>query len=109
MALGKERGGAHEEFLEPLRTGWVDGRHVRPEKVPAWRGSPAAWNEESLHVTSVTLRTASAEEQHKLHRLGDGVAIATLSVLGDDPVEVAAGSEQRTAPAGPFPRTVESA
>lgn len=31
-----------------------------------WRGSPAAWNEELLHVTGVTLRTASAEEQHKL-------------------------------------------
>lgn len=93
----------------PGKTRWTRGHGIWVSDVFAWRGSPAAWNEDLLHVADVTLRSPSAEEQKKLHRLGDRFAVATLSVVGDDPVEVATGSGQRTALVGPFQPTVETA
>jgi hypothetical protein len=93
----------------PAKKRWTRGHGIWVSDVFAWRGSPAAWNEELLHVADVTLRTPSAKEQHKLHRLGDGFGIARLSVLGYDPVAVAAGRGQRTALLGPFQPTDRSA
>jgi len=92
----------------PGKKRWTRGHGIWVSDVFAWRGSPAAWNEELLHVAAVTLRTPSAEEQETLHRLGDGFAIATLSVAGDDPVEVAAGSGQVSELVGRFHSAVES-
>ena len=53
-------------------------------------------------MNDVTLRSPSDEEQHKLHRLGEGVQIATLSCVDGEPLAVAAGRDQRTALVGPF-------
>ena len=92
----------------PGKKRWTRAHGIWVSDVFAWRSSPAAWNEELLHVADVTLRTPRAEEQQKLHRLGDGFTIATLSVVGDDPVDVAAGSGQRTALSGPFHPTMAS-
>ena len=46
------------------------GTEVWVSDVFAWRGSPAAWNEDLLHVTHLEVRTASAEDQKKLRRFG---------------------------------------
>ena len=74
------------------KTRWTRGHAIWVSDVFAWRKSPASWNEGLVHVTGVTLRSPSDEEQHKLRRLGDGVQIATLS------------SEQRRVPGGGQPR-----
>ena len=107
--LRKRYGDIPVRVKRPGKKRWTRGHAIWVSDVFAWRGSPAAWNEDLLQVIDVTLRTPDAEEQHKLHRLGDGFAIATLSVLDGEPVEVAAGSEQRTDLVGPFQPTVEPA
>jgi hypothetical protein len=106
--LRKRHGDIPVRVKRPGKKRWTRGHGIWVSDVFAWRGSPAAWNEALLHVADVTLRTPSTEEQQKLHRLGDGFAIATLSVVGDDPIELAAGSGHRTALVGPFRSTVES-
>ena len=72
----------------------------------AWRGSPAAWDEELLEVTAATLRAPSTEERKKLRHLDDNPAIATLSPAdGEAAVEVAAAAAHRVALLGQFGTT----
>ena len=84
------------------KTRWTRGNAVWISDVFAFRGSPAAWNEDIVQVTAVELRDPSDEERHKLRRLGDDVLIATLSIADGEPFEVAARAERRTALVGPF-------
>ena len=84
------------------KTRWSRGHAIWVSDVFAWRKSPASWNEGLVHVTGVTLRSPSDEEQHKLHRLGDRVQIATLSPAGGPALEVAVESERAAALVGPF-------
>jgi hypothetical protein len=79
---------------------WIRGHAVWVSDVFAWRGSPAAWNEDLLHVTHLEVMKAGAEEQKKLHRLGAGLAIVMLATDLGETVEVAAGD--RSALLGPF-------
>ena len=84
------------------KTRWARGHAIWVSDVFAWRKSPASWNEGLVHVTGVALRSPSDEEQHKLHRLGDDVRIATLSSGNGDSLEVAAEAREATALVGPF-------
>ena len=86
----------------PGKARWVRGNGIWISDVFAFRGSPAAWSEDIAQITDVQIRDPSDEERHKLRHLGDGVQIATLSIADGEPLEVAAGSEQRTALVGPF-------
>ncbi len=86
----------------PGKTRWTRGNAIWISDVFAFRGSPAAWSEDIVQVTAVELRDPSDEERHKLHRLGDDLLIATLSIADGEPFEVAARAEQRTALVGPF-------
>ena len=87
----------------PGKKRWTRGHAIWVSDVFAWRGSPAAWNEDLDHVIAVSVRPATADEQRTLRRLGDGVSIATMATLDGPPVEVAAGKEHGTALIGPFP------
>lgn len=88
---------------------WTRGHALWVSDVFAWRGSPAAWNEELDHVITVSLRAPTADEQRRLRRLGDGVSIATMATFDGPPAEVAVAKEHRTALIGPFQVTVEAA
>lgn len=81
---------------------WTRGHAVWVSDVFAWRASPAAWNEHLVPVIAVTLRAPDRQEQKQLHRLGDGVQIATLAANGGEPVTVAATAERSTALLGSF-------
>ena len=100
--LRKRPGDIPARVRLPGKTRWTRGHGIWVSDVFAWRGSPAAWKEKLVQVSGVTLRSPSEEEQHKLHRLGEGVQIATLSSVGGEPLEVAAAAEDSTALAGPF-------
>ena len=91
----------------PGRKRWTRGHAIWVSDVFAWRGSPAAWNEELLWVSDATPRAADPEERKKLRRLGDEPAIATLTAADGETVEVAASSEQASALLGPFTRTTD--
>jgi hypothetical protein len=86
----------------PGRERWTRGHAIWISDVFAWRGGPAAWTEDLAQVVGVTLRDPDPQERKKLHRLGDGFAIATLLVTDGETLEVAAGPEQRQALLGPF-------
>ena len=81
---------------------WTRGHAIWVSDVFAWRGSPAAWDEDLLQVSGATLRAAVPVERKKLHRLGEDPAIATLALADGGRLEVAAASEQRSALLGPF-------
>jgi hypothetical protein len=87
----------------PGKSRWTRGHAIWVSDVFAWRGSPAAWNEDIVQVSGVVLREPTEEERHVLRRLGDGVQIATLSSVDGEPLEVATAPEERsTALVGPF-------
>jgi hypothetical protein len=86
----------------PGKTRWTRGHAVWVSDVFAWRGSPAAWNEDLLLVTAAHLDTPEPEELKKLHRLGDNPAVVTLIPDEGDPVRVAVADEHRAAVLGPY-------
>ena len=71
--LRKRPGDIPVRVKRPGKTRWTRGHALWVSDVFAWRASPASWNEGLVHVTDVTLRSPSEEEQHTLRRLGDGV------------------------------------
>ena len=74
---------------------WTRGHAIWVSDVFAWRGSPAAWNEDLLEVSAAGIRSADPEESKKLHRLGDDPVIATLTGADGEPLDVAVAPEQR--------------
>jgi len=86
----------------PGKKRWTRGHAVWVSDVFAWRGSPAAWNEDLAQVVGVSLRDPEPEERKKLHRLRDGFAIATMVMSCGETVEVAAGPEHRSDLLGPL-------
>ena len=101
-------GGTVALVRRPGKKRWTRGHAIWVSDVFAWRGSPAAWNEELLWVSDLTRRAADPEERKKLHRLGDEPAIATLVAADGETVEVAAVPEQASALLGPFARVAET-
>ena len=100
--LRKRPGNAPVRVLIPGKTRWSAGHGVWVSDVFAWRGSPAAWDEDLLQVRDVIPRGADPQERKKLRRLGEHPAIATLALSDGETLDVAAGSEQRAALLGPF-------
>ena len=100
--LQKRPGDIPVRVKPPGKTRWSRGHAIWVSDVFAWRKSPASWNEGLVHVTGVALRSPSDEEQHKLHRLGERVQIATLSSAAGESLEVAAEDEKAAALVGPF-------
>ena len=103
--LRKRYGDIPVRVRRPGKKGWTRGHAIWVSDVFAWRGSPAAWDEDLLQVNEVTLRDADAQERKKLRRLGEHPAIATLALPHGETVDVATGSEQRAALLGPFAAT----
>ena len=101
--LRKRYGDIPVRVRRPGKSRWRRGHAVWVSDVFAWRGSPAAWDEELLEVTAATLREPSTEERRKLRHLDDDPVIATLSPADDGPaVEVASAAAQRAALLGQF-------
>lgn len=88
---------------------WTRGHAVWVSDVFAWRGSPAAWNEDLLQVTAAHLEALDPEERKKLHLLGDNPAVATLIPDEGDPFRVAVANEHRAAVLGPYGTPVSGA
>jgi len=107
--LRKRYGDIRVRVRRPGKKRWTRGHAVWVSDVFAWRGSPAAWNEDLVQAIDVTLRDPDAEERKKLHRLGDDFAIATLAIAEGQSLEVAAASEERSALLGPFVSMIEPA
>ncbi len=88
-------------------TRWTRGHGVWISDVFAWRGSPAAWSEDLVHVTAARVGALEPDELKKLHRLGDDPAVATLTPEVGEPLRVAVEAEHRAALLGPYGATVD--
>ena len=86
---------------------WTRGHAIWLSDVLAWRGSPAAWRP-PVHVVGASACSATPEERKKLHRLGDGPVVATLTTSQGDVLRVAASAEHRSALSGPFAAPIMS-
>ncbi len=101
-ALRRRYGDVPVRVLRPGKTRWVRGHAVWVSDVFAWRGSPAAWTESLELVVSATPRPATREELKKLHGLGDGLVIASLTTDDGSAFQVATTSEHGSQLLGPF-------
>ena len=106
--LRKRYGDIPVRVRRPGKKRWTRGHAIWVTHVFAWRGSPAAWNEDLLEVTAATIRSADPEGREKLHRLGGEPAIATLAIADGEPLEVAVATDQRAALLGPFATVAET-
>jgi hypothetical protein len=88
------------------KTRWTRGHAVWVSDVFAWRGSPAAWDEDLFHVIGARVEALAPGERKKLHRLGDHPTVATLTPDVGEPLRVAVASEHRAALLGPHGTTV---
>ena len=55
-----------------------------------------------MQVDSVFLHAPDVEQRKRLHRLGDDIVIAGLSLAGGSSIDVATLDEHRAALLGPF-------
>ena len=60
--LRKRHGDIPVRIHRPGKKRWIRGHGLWVADVFAWRGSPAAWNEDLLAVKAATIRDANAEE-----------------------------------------------
>ncbi|MCU0278386.1 MAG: hypothetical protein MUF33_06575 [Candidatus Nanopelagicales bacterium] len=86
----------------PGKNRWTRGHGVWVSDVFAWRGCPAAWREDLLHVIGAQVGTLASAAAKKLRRLGDSPAVVTLTPEGREPIRVAVASESMTTLLGPF-------
>jgi hypothetical protein len=101
-ALRTRHGDIPVRVLRPGKSRWVRGHAVWVSQVFAWRGSPAAWNEDLELVVRATLRSATPEDMRRLHRMGDDVVVAELTTDRGVVLQVAASGDHRTALLGPL-------
>ena len=100
--LRRRPGNIPVRVLRDGRTRWTRGHGVWVSDVFAWRGSPAAWREELVHVVAASPRPADATERRKLRRLGDDPVVAVLLTDEGRGLVVAAARESQVRLWGPF-------
>lgn len=101
-SLRRRPGDLPVRVLRPGKTRWMRGHGVWVSDVFAWRGSPAAWSEELVQVTTVTVRDPEPGEQKALHRLGTAAVVAALTTADGRTLLAAAAAEHRLTLPGPF-------
>jgi hypothetical protein len=80
----------------PGRSRWTRANAVWVSDVFVWRASPATWAEDVRQVNAVSSRTATPDEHAKLRRLGDDIAVVTLTYADGATLDVAGLPGERT-------------
>jgi hypothetical protein len=92
-ALRKRPGNMSVRVRRPGRQRWTRANALWVSDVFVWRASPAAWAEDVRQIAAVNRRTATTEERAKLHRLGDDVALVSMTTSEGDVFDVAASGD----------------
>ena len=104
-SLRKRRGDVSVRMRTASGKRWHRGHAVWVHNVFVFRGSPAAWKEQLLWVTTLSTRAAEPEQPRGpkgVHRLGDDPMIASLVTDDGNIVEFAASEVDRALLEGPF-------
>ena len=104
--LRQRHGDIPVRVLRAGKSRWTRGHAIWISDVFAWRGSPAAWNEDLLQVIDARIAAVEPQETKKLHRLGDNPTVATITPAGGSPLRVAVAAGQRAALLVPYAPTV---
>jgi hypothetical protein len=106
--LRKRPGNIPVRVLRPGKKRWTSGHGLWVSDVFAWRGSPAAWNEDLLEVSGVSIHSADAQEREKLHRIGDDPVVASFALDEGATLKVAGRREHQSILGGPFVLATEA-
>ena len=101
-ALRRRHGDIPVRVLRPGKTRWTRGHAVWVKDVFAWRGSPAAWNEDLELIVDASLADAAPEDLKGLHLMGDAVVVASLTTDDGTGLRVATTAEHALALLGPY-------
>ena len=105
--LRRRPGNIPVRVLRPGKKRWTSGHGIWVSDVFAWRGSPAAWNEDVLRVSGVSIHSADTQEREKLRRIGDDPVVASFALDAGATLTVAARNEHQSTLAGPFVQATE--
>jgi hypothetical protein len=86
---------------------WRRAHAVWVSDVLAWRGSPAAWADDLVHVGAVSIRPVRAEDGRSPNRLGDGALLVQLESVDGPVYEMACRREGAADLLGPFAARAE--
>lgn len=100
-ALRERPGNMSVRVRRPGRQRWTRANGLWVSDVFVWRASPAAWAEDVRQIAAVSRRTATTEDRNKLHRLGDDVALVTMTTGEGDVFDVATAADARDGLFGP--------
>jgi hypothetical protein len=100
--LRTRRGDIPVRVLRPGKKRWMRGHALWVSEVFAFRGSPAAWNEDLHLITRVSLAEATPADSKALHRMGEGVVVASLTTDDNTVLRVATAAAHRSPVLGPF-------
>jgi hypothetical protein len=100
--LRKRPGNIPVRILRPGKKRWRSAHAIWVSDVFAYRGSPAAWDEDLVQVSGVSVRAADTEEREKLHRIGRDPVVASFALVGGGTLEVASQAEDRAILVGPL-------
>ena len=106
--LRKRPGNIPLRVLRPGKKRWTSGHGLWVSDVFAWRGSPAAWNEDLHQVSGVSIHPADTKEREKLHRIGDDPVVASFALDDGATLKVAARHEHQSILTGPFVLATEA-
>ena len=100
--LRKRPGNIPVRVLRQGKKRWTSGHGIWVSDVFAWRGSPAAWNEDLLQVSGVSIHSADEQEREELKRIGDDPVVASFALDEGATLQVAARHEDQSILAGPY-------
>jgi hypothetical protein len=105
-SLRKRHGDIPVRVLRPGKKRWTRGHAVWISDVFAWRGSPAAWNEDLQRIVTASIQEATTQDLKGLHRMGEDAVVVTLTTGDASVLHAATAGGNRSALLGPFaPRT----
>lgn len=101
-ALKKRPGNIPVRVRPAGKNRWSKANALWLSDIFFWRGSLGVWKEGLDRVVGASARPADLNEQKKLHRLGEGVLVATLRFADGGSQDVAGPRELRGQLLGPF-------
>ena len=100
--LRARQGNIPVRVLRPGHTRWARGNALWISDVFTWRGSPAAWAEDLVHVVEARGHAATPAEVRTMRRLATKSVVVDLTGANGETITVVGADTDFTALLGPF-------